>query len=895
MVNLLLAGYPIFGHILYNEPMSGMLLKTKFAIPPSRLRLVPRPRLITELDAGRTAKVILLSAPAGFGKTTLLSSWIKMNDFPAAWLSLDADDNDPFQLMTYFITALQSLAPSVGHSALTLMNATTPDPIESVLITLINDLADLPKDLYLFLDDYHVIDTQEIHSAVEYFVDKMPPAIHLIISSRSDPPLALSRLRVRGQLIEVRQADLRFTTAEADAFFSQTARLNLSETDVVALESRTEGWIAGLQLAALSLRGKKDIHAFLQEFGGSHRYVIDFLADEVLSQQTAAVRDFLLQTAVLDRISGSLADHVTGRDDSAALLAQLEEDNLFLIALDEHREWYRFHHLFRDFLRFQLDQELERQLHIRAADWFFLHKLYAEAVKHALASSDIVKAEQIISQAAPVAFNQGALTTMHSWLDSLPSEVIFENCELAILKGFALFFSAAYEMALPYVAVAERISSSQRTGSNYGQFLSLKAHVALWEEQVDVCIDSAREALDYLSENDLSFRNLTYNVLGQAFEIKGDVAGATEVYRQAFHSGWQSGDRLGALVVFANLIFSLNELGRRTEAAKLCEQLASQSAELSIPGLPLLPAIYLPWSLIAFEANQLEMAQELITQALELVTKINVSQGITWGHYILAQIELAQAEFEVALENIRRGLELAVKMGRESPHYAWFAALEAQLYLQQGSLVEPIRWATTMSYSAQDTPRHWLEYPYFTYVRLLLAQERFREAQLLLGNMVSTAQNGGRNRKVITCHLLLARTFLSLNDRPQALSHLSQAVQIAGSENYRRAFLVEGSLIADLLPEIGATDPAFVDALLADFGSTGPTPSVPGQPVESLSERELEVLQLVANGLSNREIAKVLFISLGTVKKHLNNIFGKLAVKSRTQAVARAGELGLLE
>jgi LuxR family maltose regulon positive regulatory protein len=880
---------------LRRQPMPSTLLQTKLHIPPPRPNLVQRSRLVDVLNAGTAAKLTLVSAPAGFGKTTLLSTWTQECGMPAAWLSLGAEDNDPVSFMTYVVTALHGIGEDVGQASLAMLNATPPPPLNNMLVVLINELSRLPDDFFLFLDDYHFIDAQEIHTALAYLVDNLPQKMHIVLSSRSDPPLPLSRLRARGQLTELRQADLRFTAGEAATFLNQSMGLSLTEEQVAALEARTEGWIAGLQLAAISLRGKQDISAFVQEFSGSHRFVIDYLADEILAQQPEGLRQFLEQTSILDRFTAPLCDRVTGREDSAAVLQLLEENNLFLFPLDEHRDWYRYHHLFSDFLRSELEEEHESTLHKRATEWFLSEKLYSEAVNHALASGDMEEAEKAILLAAPAVFNQGSLNILMRWLDALPEETVLENSELAIYKGFALFICQSDEEVPPFLKAAEQSLTQESTPATLGRFMSLKAHMALSDGQVDDCISLSREALEHLDEEDLSFRNLTLNVLGQVLEMKGDVASAADVYDQAFKSGWQAGDQIGALVVFTNLIFSLNELGRRQEALDLCNQLASEMDAITVQGFSLSDTVCLAWSLLSLEANELDVAQEQAQRALDILSAVNFAQGVLWGQYILARVHLAKGDFEAMFPITQMGIRLAKQVGRESLHGAWLAALEAQAHLLQGNISKAARWAEAAGYALHETPHFWSEYRYFTFTRLLLAQERLAEAGELLQTKEKAAQQGGRTRKLITIYLLQARTLLAQRNRKEALEHVERALRIAAPENYRRAFLDEGMTIAQLLPQVRAAAPAFVHELMVAFGAVDEAMPEAVALLDPLSERELEVLRLVAKGLSNRQIAETLFVTVGTVKKHLNNIFSKLSVKSRTQAFVRARELGLLK
>lgn len=877
----------------------GILLQTKLAIPPTRSNLVPRPRLARELDGAGSTKLTIISAPAGFGKTTILSAWAQQSGKATAWLSLGADDDEPAQFLQYVISALGGIAPGVGAGSMAMLQALPPSPIHSALLTLINELSAIPEQFFLILDDYHLIEDQEIHTALTFLLDHMPGRMHIILSGRSDPPLPLSRLRVRGHLVELRQKDLRFTPEEASAFLSESAGVQLSPQQIMKLEARTEGWIAGLQLAALSMRDREDIPTFIEQFSGSHRFVIDYLADEVLSQQSDALRQFLKETSILDRLTASLCDAVTGRDDSAVLLGELEKTNAFLIPLDDHRRWYRYHQLFRDFLRFQLGRDEAVALHRRASEWLLAHGLHAEAVRLALESGEQEQAARAITSAAPSAFDQGLLNLLSGWLNALPEKVVLESAELAIYKGFVLIFASTMDEVRPYLEAAEGALSPESPDSIRGRLLSLQAHMALIEGRIDDCVRMSKDALEHLQEEDAAFRNLTFNLLGQVLEIKGDVAAAADIYGQAFRSGWQRGDQVGALVVLTNLVFSLNELGKRREAVAWCRQLLQEPAVSSSQGSTVADVVSLSQSLLSYEANELEVAQEQAERALERLTGINISQGVLWAQYILARIHLVKGELDAVRSLTQKGRQLAAQIGRDAVHGAWFAALEAQIDLQQGELAKSVRWAEEAGYSPDTTPHHWVEQAYFTFVHLLLAQERLTEAQALLDRMETSAAEGGRARKLITVYLLQARAHLSRNGLMAGQERVKRALELAAAEGYRRAFLDEGPELLPLLSRERETAPAFVDELLAAFARgelvSGSVSKTAPALIETLTERELDVLRLVVNGMSNREVASTLVVTLGTVKKHLNNIFGKLAVKSRTQAAVKARELNLLE
>jgi LuxR family maltose regulon positive regulatory protein len=837
----------------------------------------------------------LISAPAGFGKTTLLSIWVRKKAIPLAWLSLDSDDNDPAIFLRYLIAALQTIYPETGQTSLTILQSPQSTDLDTTLAVLINELSLITADFVLLLDDYHLIEDQKIHAFVTYLLDHLPENMHLIISGRSDPPLPLSRLRARNQLLEFRQSDLSMTVKETGKFLDQSMGLKLTAPQVESLESRTEGWVAGLQLAALSLRGVEDVDAFIREFGGSHRFVIDYLADEVFSQLPEDQRIFLQKTSLLERFTPQLCDHLTDRSDSDLVLRDLEDANLFLISLDDRRQWYRFHHLFLDYLRSLPALDGRSELHKRAAYWYADHRYHNLAVKHALLTEDTDQAVQAIASAAPNAIQGATFNILFNWFAALPDQVVRANGELAMYKGYALFFTQTYEASLPYVIAAQDNLSPDSSTGVQGRLMSLQAHIALCEGRPDDVIRLSRDALEYLDDDDIFFRNLAFNVLGQILETKGDVISAAEIYQQAFSLGSQSGERMGTLVVFTNLVFALNELGRRNEAVRLCERYQEDLGDEVLSGQTLSDVVSLSWSMLSYEADQLELARQQAQRALESLTRVGISQGISWAQYVLARIHLVTGELDKMNHLIHEGNQHASLTGTEIIHGAWFKALSAQASLQHGDMASASLWADEAGLSAQDNPHHWLEQSYFTYTRLLIAQDRLQEAKTLLNTMEVNAREGKRLRKMITIYLLQAIADHSGGDEQGAITQLESAVQLAAPQGYFRAFLDEDNTIITLLPHLQHLAPQFVDQLLASSQPGRVLPPAATSLVEPLTPRELEVLKLVGRGLSNREIADALFVTLGTVKKHLNNIFSKLDVKNRTQAVARAVELHLLD
>ncbi len=918
---------PSNGQTIRPQPLR--LLTTKLYAPPPRPGLVTRPRLLAALGQGLRpgCKLILVSASAGFGKTTAVTDWLyRDRPYPSypypsynkgsqtppepvgtetvpahvTWLSLDGEDNDPARFFAYFIAAWQQVEPTIGQG---LQLSPKLPPVETLVTTLINDIADLPQTALLVLDDYHLIQNDHIHEALALFLEHLPPHIHVTLTTREDPPLPLPRLRVRGQMVELRQDDLRFTAAEAVAFLEQTMGLNLPAGAIATLEARTEGWIAGLQLAAISMQGRDRpaLTRFIDAFSGSDRYVIDYLVEEVIQQQPPAVRQFLTETAILERMSAPLCDAVTGRADSKEMLTDLEHANLFLIPLDDKREWYRYHHLFAEFLRTELAPAEQTAGHRRAARWFERHDLLPEAIKHTLLAADTEEAGRLIRQAAADALRRGEFTTLEGWLAALPPQMIEADPELTAFKGWLLWMLGQGEAAAQYAAQAEATLTADTSRRSRGRLKSLQALLALGG-QGEEGLQLAREALALIDKDDIFFRSITLLVIGEVLGYVGDTVSAIEVFQETLDLGRRINEPFMILGAGMNLAQQWNWQGRRRQAVALCHDLIEQFDKPGGKPFPLVAVAYCTLAEMEYYANHLDEAQRYMTRSLDLGQQqhfmlIDISAKMT-----LAPIQDALGETEKALDSMR-DLHQLIYQSNFQAYMPIFKAFEARYQLKLENLTAAAQWAATANLSAADTPTPVRGIEYFVYVRLLLAQNRLAEADTLLTKLADLARSRKRTYFLIEALVLQAVTYAMLEDETRALATLTEALQWAAPETYRCHFLNGGPVIAALLPNVRPVAPDFVDSLLAAFAeqeiTPAPPPPAPSPPapqplIEPLSERELELLALIGEGYSNRQVAEALVITVGTVKKHLNNIFGKLEAKNRTQAVARARELGLL-
>ena len=905
------------------------VLATKLFIPPRRPRatVVDRSRLTERLIVSDDRRLTLISAPAGFGKTTLLSEWIPHSEHCVAWLSLDPGDNDPPRFWAYVVAALQTLRSDLGASALALLAVPQSPPIEAILTSLLNDVAAFSDRLGLVLDDYHLIETPAIHTALTFLIDHLPPQMQLMITTRSDPPLPLARWRVRQQLIEIRAADLRFTPDEVAAFLNQVMGLNLSADDVAALEKRTEGWIAGLQLAALSMQGRDDASAFIRSFTGSHAYVIDYLAEEVLQRQAAEVQAFLLRTSILDRMCGPLCDTLADRSDSQRLLEQLEHTNLFIVPLDDRREWFRYHHLFADVLQARLRREypdLRPDLHRRASVWHERHGSPVEAVNHALAAQDFSQAARLIEQKSRAMWQRGEVKTLQSWLAALPPDIRRARPQLSLAKAWAAL--AVSQIAVVETSLLEAEAAMSQLAEVEvmplrAQVDALRSTLANIRQDNAQAIELAHRSLAHLPEGDHFLRgHLAYN-LGWAYLSRGDLPAASQKLREAAAFSLSEGDLSTASLALNALGAGLEAQGRLREAAT-CYQQVIQAIQKDGQPLPVIAACgaYVRLGGILYEWNQFEESEQYARQGLELNRPFQAGGVVFTGCLVLMRVLKAHGDLAGAIDSLRTAETAARSGGISTATLRMVEAVHAQLWLAQRNIADAAQWATAYDRDLNfpvggDWPDARQLSPIFDYecltlVRVRMAQGQWAEALRLLMQLQPVVEAGTRQASLIELLTLRAVALQAQAKNIESVTALERALTLAEPEGYIRTFVDEGEpvrlLIADLRLQIEKHDSrlqSYVDKLLAAFPSSDSSPpeqqisnqqSIILNLIEPPSERELEVLRLIDEGLSNREIAERLIVGLGTVKTHINNLYRKLDVNSRTQALARARELDLL-
>jgi LuxR family maltose regulon positive regulatory protein len=923
------------------------ILATKLYVPPPRVNVVSRPRLIERLSdslqPGQYSghNLILISAPAGFGKTTLVSEWVSGCKQPVAWLSLDEGDCELTRFLTYLIAALQTLAENIGESVLNVLQSPQSPPTESILTTLINEIATIPDNFVLVLDDYHLIDSKPVDEALNFLLKHLPPQMHLVITTREDPHLPLSRLRARGQLTELRAADLRFTPTEAADFLNQVMGLNLSEEDIAALEARTEGWIAGLQLAALSMQGHQDAKSLIRSFTGSHHFVLDYLLEEVLHQQPESVQTFLLRTSILDRLCGPLCDAVLGSPSASGqeTLEYLEHTNLFIAPLDSERCWYRYHHLFGDLLRQRLGKPKEfAELHLRASHWHEENGDLGAAFHHAIAAGDFIRAEDLAETAWQGMEDTFQSATWLSWVKKLPENEVRIRPVLSTQMGLAFMDAGEPEASESRLQDAERCLNGSSDGVvvvDKAQLKPLPAMIAMaraYNAQVQgdlaATVKYAEQALRIIPEDDLVLRAQALITL----EVTHWTSGELEPAIQAMSNWMNSMEKAGNFVFVVASAFAVADIlvvqGRLREAIKTYQQYIQLASKHGEDAQHITAHHYLGLAMLQHEMGEDTAAAEYLQKAREMGELTTLVDWPYRWHVAQARLKESGGDLEDALDQLDAARRVYVK--NPVPDTRPIDALKAKVFLKQDRLALSQDWAYKRELTVDDEISYLNEFEHLTLVRVLMAeyqrrQDRHSTLQVmgLLERLLKAAEAQRRTGSVIEILVMQALAYQVQGELPLALATLERALFLAQSEGYVRIFVDEGQPMLSLLlkfrpaPAVGQAPLikkqssvqdhpllVYVEKLLSAFERAVEKDSIshpkkpdtigPAALIEPLSERELEVLHLVAQGLTNHEISQRLVLALSTVKGHNLRIFGKLQVQNRTEAVTRARELGLL-
>jgi LuxR family transcriptional regulator, maltose regulon positive regulatory protein len=929
------------------------LLATKLYVPWPRAghpasSLVTRCRLNRRLEAGLRGKLTLISAPAGFGKTSLIVDWLQSRGqipdagvpnaargLPAepttidvGWLSLDEGDNDPARFLSYLIAALQPFRPQLAEPYAALLHSPQPPAPETILAMLLNALAAGDRDLLLVLDDYHVIDAQAVHALLALFLERMPPQCHLLLATRSDPPLPLARLRSQGQMVELRTDNLRFTHDETATFLNAVMGLDVTPADLAVLEARTEGWITGLQLAALSLQGRADASQFVSAFGSAHRYIMEYLVEEVLDRQPVPIRRFLLYTAILNRLSGPLCDALleevrmqTAQAEEAltaggqAILDHLERANLFLIPLDEEGRWYRYHHLFGAVLAAQLQRiypDRVAWLHRRASDWFEQQQLFDEAIHHALAAGEFERTVTLLERLAPTLLKRGEMVTLRRQIERLPSTVRQRYPQLGLALAEALAIADDKREAEKVLDDAEGAAEVLQHDPAarallLGKAATIRLYLALLTNDREKATAMAERALRLLPAEDLPSRAKASLYWGLALFTWGRMDEAIDAFGETHRLSLETDDLHTTVWALDNIGDSYLYSGRLHQAEAPLRRALQLAAAYGQERLPTLGLPLVSLSMVLYEWNRLDEAAVLSQEALSLLDRFPSIHFEIFCRLQQGRVAFGTGNLAAAEAAVQRAAELAEREEIVPLYASQIAHVQMRLWLALGRRQEAKAWGRQWRANLDDALDFAYEPAHLALARLLIFQNQHEEALRLLRRLQQAAAHGGRRGILVESLLLQALAQHACGQHGPALAIVQRALVLGEPEGFVRIFVDEGPPLAGLLSALqrSGRDSPYVAALLAAFPHQDETSPMPAaalaavdapqpQLVEPLSPREMQTLRLVAAGLSNRQIATELVITVGTVKRHLNNIYGKLGVGSRTQALARAAELGLL-
>jgi LuxR family transcriptional regulator, maltose regulon positive regulatory protein len=853
--------------------------------------------------------LILVSAPAGYGKSTLVSTWLKETGIPSAWLSLDAGDNDPIRFLQYLLTAFQPIAPGVGGNLFEMLQ---PAQQENIINDLTNELASTSDSFVLVLDDFHLINSEAVINIVIYLLEHLPNQIHLVLVTRIDPPFPLSRLRARNQLVDIRADQLRFTLDEIAAFLNDVMKLKLSADDLSAIEKRTEGWISGLHLAALSMQNINDVHGFISAFTGSHRYIMDYLVEEVLKLQPRNVSDYLMQTSILDHICGPLSESVIdfvpeGLLNGQAILEALERMNLFVIPLDDERRWYRYHHLFADVLKKRLEQHFPNslpKLHLRASRWFEQNGLISEAIRHSLAAGDQDRVIQLIEQNGAPLLIGGELNDLSVWIKAVESRSQTHPW-IFIIKAWLFILTGQHPLVEEMLQSAEKLISSFKADTQIkimqGAIATGRSYRSFMNGDTNQTATFARQAVEYLPDVDIisrSIRSIATALLGEASLMIGELEEAKQACTEAKKIGQAAGDVPSVIIVNCALGRIFTEQGHLHQAAEIYAETLQIATRPDGKKLVSAGEAYAESNQIFYEWNNLETASEQVHHCLELCRQWGQETFQAKGLVMLARLEQTHGNSDSAIENMNIAEKLIIEHHFAFKYTVWVKNALVRLWIAQGNLEKASHIVQESGITAQDEIPYLREPEFLALLRLLLAQGNYDAVVDLSKRLLQKAETGKRTGRVIEILVLQALIFQGRKETEQALAVLKRALSLAKPEKYIRTFIDEGEPMVRLLhlARSRQIEEEYVTDLLSVIEkTTGPTQPQPKLTNEPLTIREVEVLKHIEAGYSNQEIAEKLFISFTTVKRHISNIYTKLDVKSRTQAIAIGKELKLLE
>jgi len=884
--------------------MVSHLLATKLYFPPIRPNIVHRSQLIEKINIGFSRKMTLISAPAGYGKTTLLSEWINQSKNPVGWLSLDQQDNDLKRFLAYLIASLQSIPIEVNEQIFAYLHTQQSNLFERFLIPLINQISMIESHFTLILDDYHLIQSQDVHEALIYLVDNLPSQMHLFIATRTDPPFRLSQLRMRSELCEIRGEDLRFTNDEAVDFLNKRLDLDLTSNDVTLLSEKTEGWIAGLQLAAISLRGHQDKQGFVRAFAGDDRYIADFLLDEALGRQPAHIQAFLLQTSILDQFNAPLCTAVTGQDDSQVILAELERSNLFITSLDNQRNWYRYHHLFADLLRIrqkQSKQDSIDELYQRASSWYEGQQLISEAVRLALLGNDSENVTRMIERYILAIVSTSELYELNRLLNAIPEETTSQNPWLVLAQTWGLAYVGKNELAESKLnkltTSMESLNENTRLRVQ-GRIYVLQSFLAASRGDRKGSIQIAQYALSNLSGSDLSLKSFALLLIGNALRFDGNLDNAIEFHNDALSLSELAGDQFLTVSILSRLSDmwrTMGQLGRAYKTSMQALRIVEDGQKAT--GLQSFALGYIKLRLcrVYYARNELHLALKCADIGLNLAKEWGSFDSISLGYFNLAEIYQAMGNHNKAINFLQKFKDDYPLAHRHQ--YRLASALEADLYVRSGDINKAIKWAEADGKKADD-PIQFVDFQiYKTLAQVLIAQDRLMDAQTLLNRLLEIAEGTGAVEYAIQTLVIKAIAFQNASEMDAAIDTLARALSLAAPEGYHRTFIDQGEQIAQLIYQAALRGiyPEFCNQLLEEFSAPLKLDASPQDDlVDPLTHREIEVLKIIDKGRTNQEIAQELVLSLHTIKSHARNIYSKLGVKNRTEAVARARLLDLL-